>query len=89
MNDAQAFVDEWWRNPARDTFFRVAAAAARRRCGAGDEMLQVRHAFIRMAEAIRVGDGHAFNNPEPLTTIVAYMLATAEAGSTAAASIPR
>ena len=87
MNDAQVFVDEWWRDPARDTFFRAAASAARQRCGAGDETLQVRHAFIRVAEAIRVGDGHAFNNPGPLITIAARVLATAEAGS--ATSTPR
>ena len=89
MTEAQTFVDEWWGNPARDTFFRAAAATARQRCGADDETVQVRHAFIRMAEAIRVGDGHAFNNPGPLTTIVAQLLTPAEAGSVEVASIPR
>jgi hypothetical protein len=42
-----------------------------------------------MSEAIRVGDGHVFNNPEPLTTIVAQMLNIAEAGSAEPTSIPR
>jgi hypothetical protein len=89
MINAQVFVDEWWRKPARDTFFRTAATAALQCCGTGDETVGARHAFIRMAEAIRVGDGHVFNNPEPLTTIVAQMLNTAEAGSAEPTSISR
>jgi hypothetical protein len=89
MINAQVFVDEWWRNPARDTFFRAAAAFALQCCGAGDETVGTRRAFIRMAEVIRVGDGHVFNNPEPLATIVAQMLSTAEVGSAAPTSITR
>src|SRR6476469_8025405 len=57
MINAQVFVDEWWRNPARDTFVRAAAASAIQCCGVGAETVGTRHAFIRMAEVIRVGDG--------------------------------
>jgi hypothetical protein len=89
MINAQIFVDQWWNNPARDTFFRAAATAARQCCGTGDETVGVRHAFIRMAEAIRVGDGHVFNNPDPLTRIVAQTLNSAEADSVEQTSISR
>jgi hypothetical protein len=87
MINAQVFVDEWWRKPARDTFFRAAASAALQCCGSGDETIGARHAFFRMAEAIRVGDGHVFKNAGPLATIVAQMLNTAEAGSAEPTSI--
>jgi hypothetical protein len=87
MINAQLFVDEWWRNPARDTFFRAAASAALQYCGTGDATLRARQAFIRLAEAIRVGDGHVSRNPEPLSAILAQMLNTVEVESAAPTSI--
>ena len=87
MINAQVFVDEWWRNPARDTFFRAAASAALQCCGTGDETVGARRAFIRVAEAIRVGEGHVFEKPQPLTTIAAQMLKTAEADSAEPTSV--
>ena len=68
---AQNFVDEWFRSPARGPFTAaLGAAAANRGLVAVPVTSAERTAFVRVANAIRLGRGHARANPEPLLEIV-------------------
>jgi hypothetical protein len=67
---AQFFVDAWLRNPKRGPFARAVAVAESRHHGALSENERRMGTFGKVADAIRLGRGHAFNNPAPLRAIV-------------------
>lgn len=67
---AQQVVDTWFQADNRGPFTRAVTRAIERQwpgIGADDPR---RLAFMRVAEAIRVGRGHAFADPAPLVRIV-------------------
>ena len=67
---AQRFVDAWRRSPGRGPFSRAVTEASNL-CWTGPEIPAAeRVAFIRVANAIRIGRGHAETNAEPLLAIL-------------------
>jgi hypothetical protein len=74
LNGAQDFVDDWHHDLKRGPFLRAVRVAADTwmlRSGCQSEH---RFAFIRVANAIRVGRGHAITRPDPLIDIVRFSL---------------
>ena len=67
---AQEFVDEWLHSTKRGPFMAAVAAAAKQWLVAVPLSCTEQKAFIRVAHAIRRGQGHARANPEPLLEIV-------------------
>jgi hypothetical protein len=74
MLAAQQLVDRWLRSPGRGPFQRAVAREMRERWNdlPGTEAQQ--RAFRRLANAIRVGEGHAIANPGPLLKIARQAL---------------
>jgi hypothetical protein len=74
ISHAQEFVHNWLRNANRRPF-REAIRVAERKLWSPlpDSQLQ-REAFRKVANAIRVGYGHAHTNPTPLLEIVRAVL---------------
>ena len=69
MLAAQQMVDRWLRSPARGPFKRAVEKEERERWDSFPETEPYRRAFRRVANAIRVGEGHAIANPGPLLDI--------------------
>jgi hypothetical protein len=69
MLAAQQMVDRWLRSPGRGPFSRAVAKEERERWSDFPEMEPYRRAFRRVANAIRMGEGHAVANPGPLLEI--------------------
>ena len=67
---AQEFVDGWLHSPTRGPFMTAVAVAAKQWLVAVPLSGTEQKAFIRVANAIRLGRGHARANPEPLLEIV-------------------
>ena len=71
---AQDFVDHWHRDLKRGPFLRaVRIAASAWMADNGYEPVH-RFAFIRVANAIRVGRGHAETRPGPLLDIIRFSI---------------
>jgi hypothetical protein len=70
IQHAQAFVDAWRRDHGRRPFHE--AVVAEEHAGLGELLDSERRrvAFRTVANAIRVGSGHAETNPEPLLELV-------------------
>jgi len=69
MLAAQQMVDRWLHSPGRGPFKRAVEKEQRERWSDFPEMEPYRHAFRRVANAIRLGEGHAVANPGPLLEI--------------------
>lgn len=74
LNGAQAFVDDWRLDRTRGPFLRAVRLAASAWAMAAGYQPAQRLAFIRVAQAIRVGRGHAESRPEPLLDIIRFSL---------------
>jgi hypothetical protein len=72
--NAQHFVAEWLRNPARRPFRESVESAIRFRYADTLTSDGEREAFRRVANAIRTGRGHASANPAPLLDIAEKIL---------------
>jgi hypothetical protein len=74
MLAAQQMVDRWLKSPARGPFQR---AVSRELESIWTDHINTEHqrkAFGRIANAIRLGEGHAIANPGPLLRIARQML---------------
>ena len=69
---AQSFVDHWLRNEKRGPFQSAVRVAAEEWSAYEGFDARYRFAFVRAANAIRVGRGHAAARPEPLIDIVQF-----------------
>ena len=67
---AQQTVDRWRRADGRQSFDEAIAIAAKDFWGDQFDSRSIREAFGIVAEAIRRGDGHGFQNREPLIAIL-------------------
>jgi hypothetical protein len=74
LNSAQEFVDDWHRDLKRGPFLRAVRVAANAWMLRSAYQAEHRFAFIRVANAIRVGRGHATTRPDPLLDIVRFSL---------------
>lgn len=70
MFSAQQLVDRWLRAPNRGPFSRAVALAEEEQWNGHAESEPHRRAFRHVANAIRIGKGHAIQNPAPLLRIV-------------------
>jgi hypothetical protein len=70
MYTAQQLVDRWLRSHNRGPFSRAVARAEELEWDADPTKDEHRRAFRRVADAIRLGKGHAFQNPAPLLRIM-------------------
>lgn len=70
MFAAQQLVDRWFRAHNRGPFSRAVALAEEQHWDADPGKEDQRRAFRHVANAIRVGKGHAVQNPAPLLQIV-------------------
>jgi hypothetical protein len=70
MFTAQQLVDRWLRAHNRGPFSRAVALAEEQHCDAEPGTEDHRRAFRHVANAIRVGKGHAVQNPAPLLQIM-------------------
>lgn len=70
MFTAQQLVDRWLRAHNRGPFSRAVAQAEHEKWAAAPGMESDRQAFRHVANAIRLGRGHATLNPAPLLRIV-------------------
>ena len=73
--EAQEFVQTWLRDPRRLPFSRAVRIAERRLWNPLQGSDLQREAFRKVANAMRVGAGHAHTNPQPLLKIVRTVLA--------------
>jgi len=69
MLAAQQLVDRWLRSPGRGPFQRAVTREVQARWSDMPGTEAQRRAFRRLANAIRVGEGHAIANPGPLLKI--------------------
>jgi hypothetical protein len=70
LSAAQEAVDEWRRDPKRGSFSRAVADAEGLLRGWLIETDEQALAFRKIANAIRVGSGHAVANPRPLRDLM-------------------
>ena len=70
MFTAQQLVDRWLRAHNRGPFSRAVALAEEEHWDADSGQDDLRRAFRRVANAIRIGKGHAIQNPAPLVRIM-------------------
>ena len=70
MFTAQQLVDHWLRAHNRGPFSRAVAQVEQLKWDELPEAEAYRRAFRQVANAIRVGKGHAIQNPAPLLQIV-------------------
>ena len=80
MLAAQQLVDNWFRSTHRGPFSRAVAREQMDRWHGEPNKHRQSVAFGRLASAIRVGRGHALDNPAPLITIARDAL-TDESGT--------
>ena len=69
MLAAQQLVDNWFRSPHRGPFWRAVSREQLDRWHGEPGKDRQSAAFARIASAIRVGKGHAHDNPGPLLEI--------------------
>ena len=74
MLAAQQMVDRWLKSPARGPFQRAVARELESIWTDHINTERQRKAFSRIANAIRLGEGHAIANPGPLLRIARQML---------------
>lgn len=74
MLAAQQMVDRWLRSPGRGPFKRAVEKEERELWNDFPETEMHRRAFRRVANAIRLGEGHAVANPGPLLDIAKQSL---------------
>ncbi len=70
MYTAQQLVDRWFRAHNRGPFSRAVARAEELQWDDDPSKDEQRRAFRHVANAIRVGKGHAIQNPAPLLRIM-------------------
>src|SRR5688500_19739166 len=66
MYTAQQLVDRWLRSHDRGPFSRAVARVESEQWDADPDKSEHRRAFRQVANAIRLGKGHAIQNPAPL-----------------------
>lgn len=71
---AQEIVDQWRHDPDRGPFRHALDAAEQQRWRGFSDRPAERVAFRKVAQAIRLGYGHAVDNPDPLIAIVLDVL---------------
>ncbi len=74
MLAAQQLVDRWLRSPGRGPFQRAVAREIQERWDKVPGSEHQSRAFRKMANAIRIGEGHAVANPGPLRKIARQSL---------------
>jgi hypothetical protein len=74
MLAAQQLVDRWLRSPGRGPFNRAVARELLEHWNDPSVTPVHRRAFGRIANAIRVGEGHAIANPAPLLRMARQMM---------------
>jgi hypothetical protein len=74
LTGAQEFVDDWHHDLKRAPFLRAVRVAASAWATNNGYESAHRFAFIRVAQAIRVGRGHAESRPGPLLDIVRFSI---------------
>jgi hypothetical protein len=74
MLAAQKLVDRWLRTPGRGPFNRAVARELLEHWNDPSVTPVHRRAFSRIANAIRVGEGHAATNPAPLLRMARQIL---------------
>jgi hypothetical protein len=80
IESAQTAVDAWFRDDTRGPFHRAIAEEERLRFGDLPPTAPERAAFRKVANAIRVGYGHATANPKPLFEIAGRELSPRAVG---------
>lgn len=70
MYTAQQLVDRWLRSHDRGPFSRAVARVESEQWDADPDKSEHRRAFRQVANAIRLGKGHAIQNPAPLLRIM-------------------
>jgi hypothetical protein len=80
IQSAQTMVDAWFRDDQRGPFHRAIAEEERLRFGELPPTAPERVTFRKVANAIRVGYGHATANPKPLFEIAGRELSPRAVG---------